>query len=126
MSDVSNHHEKIVMNEIEIDKQIAPLIQQLWNAGVETTNCCQENAITKNNKPFFVYTSEGNYCLTYEDENNDHRFLAYLVFKKKYYDIVKAILPSDTKFLIGKDCNPQDGMDCLWKDLAWAHWRHYE
>lgn len=29
--------------EAEIDEEIAPLIRELWKAGIDTLNCCQEN-----------------------------------------------------------------------------------
>jgi hypothetical protein len=30
-------------DQIEIDREIAPLIQQLWDIGLETCNSCQDN-----------------------------------------------------------------------------------
>lgn len=34
---------RIGEQEAEIDVEIAPLIEQIWTAGIETTNSCQEN-----------------------------------------------------------------------------------
>jgi len=33
-------HEAVVLNGIEVDKSIAPLIQKLWGAGVRTYQSC--------------------------------------------------------------------------------------
>ena len=36
-------HVKVGLFEAEIDEEIAPLIEEIWKAGMGTTNSCQEN-----------------------------------------------------------------------------------
>jgi hypothetical protein len=46
---VNKKHEQVILNhpiykiDIEIDKNIADLIEQLWKAGIQTTNSCENN-----------------------------------------------------------------------------------
>lgn len=35
-------HEHVIMNGIQIDKEMAPIIKELWNAGIDTQFCCEE------------------------------------------------------------------------------------
>lgn len=37
-------HEHVIMNGIQIDKEMAPIIKELWSAGIDTQFCCEEIA----------------------------------------------------------------------------------
>ena len=38
-----NYHPHVIIDGIEIDEEIAPLIELIWNLGLRTSNSCQDN-----------------------------------------------------------------------------------
>ena len=68
-------HEYVMMNGIQIDKAVAPIIKELWSAGIETQFCCEE-----------ISSGVAHIVFGHTD--------AALVFVNKTVEVINSVAPS--------------------------------
>lgn len=85
----TERHKTIKMNGVNIDEGISDLIQQLWDNGIETIQCCQGGYIV-DKETIFTHL-----------ENDKIVDNAHIIFYLRDIDKIKQFLPSTTEYIIG-------------------------